>query len=89
MFEMPNPRRTVVKTEVTRLTQPPSIDAKWDKEPWTRIRPEKLTRFMGQQPAHMPLTQAKLAYDADRIYVIFRVEDRYIRAAVQEHHGPV
>jgi hypothetical protein len=33
--------------------------------------------------------QAKLAYDRDCVYVIFRVEDRYVRAVAKRHQGEV
>jgi hypothetical protein len=48
-----------------------------------------LDRHMGAPPEHRPLTQAKLAYDREALYVIFRVEDRYVLAATKERHGNV
>jgi len=44
---------------------------------------------MGERPKHRPRTQAKALYDDRYVYVIFRVEDRYVRAVAQEYHGPV
>jgi hypothetical protein len=43
---------------------------------------------MGEKPAHMPKTQVKLMYDSNALYIIFRVEDKYIRAIAQ-HQGNV
>ena len=43
---------------------------------------------MGEKPAHIPKTQAKLMYDSDALYIIFRVEDKYI-CAVARHQGNV
>ena len=67
--------------KVTRLATAPKIDARWDKPPWNGIQPELLGNYMGEKPEHMPKTQVKIAYDDAAIYVIFRVEDRYVRAA--------
>jgi hypothetical protein len=44
---------------------------------------------MGDPPEHRPRTQAKLLYDDVYVYVRFRVEDRYIIAAVADHQGRV
>jgi len=74
---------------VQRLTQPLTIDAQWDKAPWRRVEPLTLEYFMGEQPEHRPFTQAKLLYDDENVYVIFRVEDRFVRAVATETHGPV
>ena len=64
------------------------IDAAWDKPPWSGIEPLTIARVLGPEPAHRPRTQAKLAYDRDALYVIFRVEDRYVRV-VNGHQGAV
>ena len=72
-----------------RLHSPPALDADWDKEPWAAISPLLIARHMGPEPSHMPKTQAKLAYDDGSIYVIFRVEDRYVRAVAENHQDAV
>ena len=78
-----------VTCKVTRLTKPPKIDANWDKSPWKEIEPIILARHMGEKPEHFPRTQVKIAYDNDALYVIFRVDDRYVRAVTAEHQGMV
>jgi len=75
--------------EVKRTDEPIPIDADWDKPAWRDIAPLELTYYMGDKPEHMPRTQARLAYNAQAIYVIFRVEDRYVRAVAADHQGPV
>ena len=75
--------------KVPRLTRPPQIDADWDKRPWLDIRPEPVRNHMGSRPSHFPRTEVKIAYDAAAIYVIFRVEDRYVRAVAAEHQDSV
>lgn len=74
---------------VHRLAEPITIDADWNKGAWKAIQPLELTYYMGSRPEHLPRTQAKLAYDDHAIYVIFRVEDRYVRAVAANHQDPV
>lgn len=75
--------------EIQKITQPVTIDANWDKEVWKNTSALTLDLYMGDKPQHQPKTQAKLRYDDEAIYVIFRVEDQYIRAVAQEIHGKV
>jgi len=74
---------------VKRLATPIVIDADWQKPQWQAQQPLEIRHFMGEKPAHLPKTQAKVLYDDDSIYVIFRVEDRYVRAVAKEHFDPV
>ena len=66
--------------QVQKAASPVTIDADWNKEIWKGIEPIDIQLFMGEEPEHKPKTQAKLLYDDDNIYVIFRVEDQYVRA---------
>ena len=75
--------------EVKRLTVPMPIDADWEKPQWQNVEPIKITNVLGAKPRFQPNVQAKLLYNTDYIYVIFRVEDRYLRAITTENHGPV
>lgn len=75
--------------QVHRTAQPISIDGDWDKPAWQGVQPLELTYYMGEKPEHMPRTQARLAYDDKAVYVIFRVEDKYVRAVAAEHQGMV
>ena len=65
------------------------IDANWDKPQWQKIEPVTLDYQMGTVPKFVPKVQAKLMYDKENIYGIFRVEDRYVRSVVQEYNGSV
>jgi hypothetical protein len=75
--------------KVHRLTEAMNIDGNWDKPQWRNIVPLEIRNYMGEKPEFQPKTQAKLLYDDDNIYVIFRVEDQYVRAVAEEYHGPV
>ncbi len=81
-----NPPRTYA---VARLSGTLTIDANWDKPAWKAAAPLELTYYMGERPAHQPRVQAKLLYDDEALYVIFRVEDRYVRAVAKQHQDPV
>ncbi|MDD5458973.1 MAG: carbohydrate-binding family 9-like protein [Phycisphaerae bacterium] len=78
------------KTYLThKVAQPVKIDADWNKAVWRNIEPVALNNYMGDKPSHFPHTQVKLAWDQDNIYVIFRVEDRFVRAVANEYNGNV
>lgn len=77
------------KYPVIRLEESPEINAVWDKAPWTGIKSLELTHYMGDKPEHFPLVEAKIAYDNLAIYVIFRVQDKYVKAVHNEHQDPV
>lgn len=66
-----------------------SIDSNWDKAAWSNIQAEKLGYFMGEKPEHSPDTQFKVAYDDKYVYVIFKVEDQYIRAVGKGYQSSV
>ena len=60
------------------------VDASsWQKAPWNEIPSHKLNCHMGAYPLHFPDTRVKLAYDDQAIYLMFRVQDRYVRALAQ------
>lgn len=85
---MMNPEQSRIY-KVHKLTKPMDIDANWDKDQWQKSQPVDIELYMGDKPGHLPKTQAKLLYDDDNIYVIFRVEDSYVRALATEYHGNV
>jgi len=74
---------------VARIDSPAIINSVWDKEPWDRIVPLRIEHHMGDDPDHRPGVQAKIAYDDEAVYVIYRVEDQYIRCAITDYQGPV
>lgn len=74
---------------VKRLGCAMKIDADWDKPQWKGVEPVTLGCYMGDKPEHFPLTQAKVMYDDANLYVIFKVEDRYVRAVGQGYQAKV
>lgn len=75
--------------QVKRAPQPMVIDGNWDKPAWKNAPIAELTCYMGDKPAHFPKTQARVMYDDEALYVIFRVEDQYVRAVAQKHDDRV
>ncbi|MBL8849481.1 MAG: carbohydrate-binding family 9-like protein [Planctomycetaceae bacterium] len=66
-----------------------AFDARWDGKFWSDLPTLELKHFMGEKPEHFPHVEARLAYDHQAVYVIFRVEDRYVRAVAQQHQDAV
>lgn len=70
--------------------EPPRIDAVWDKPFWQKVAAlETVHVHWPVQSEHRPPTRVKLQYDAENLYVIFQVYDRYVRAAAGQTHGEV
>ena len=61
----------------------------WDIPPWQEIIPEQLTNYMGEKPGHFPKTEVKIGYGEDAVHVLFRVEDRYVRAVAEADQDSV
>ncbi|MGB8490540.1 MAG: carbohydrate-binding family 9-like protein [Bacteroidales bacterium] len=75
--------------EVTRLCGLMPIDGIWDKPAWDIVRPLELTSFMGVIPVFRPEVRAKMMYDEENLFVIFRVDDRFVRCVTTKPNGPV
>jgi hypothetical protein len=75
---------------VKKLEEKPlPINANWNKPQWEKVEPLTLKNYMGNKPEHFPKTQARVLYDDENIYVIFRVKDRFVRAVAKGCHGDV
>jgi Carbohydrate-binding family 9 len=66
-----------------------TIDGNWDKDDWKSSAILRIEHPMGDMPKFTPVVEARMAYDKDNAYVIFRVQDRYVRSVVQEYNGNV
>ncbi len=75
--------------KVTKLVKPPQIDGNWDKPPWRTIASEAIHRPMERTAGHLPKTEFKIAYEDTALCLIFRVEDRYVRAIAPQHQVAV
>jgi hypothetical protein len=75
--------------KVKSVSEPVKIDADWNKKPWNETKAERITNYMGGKPSYFPDVQFKVRYDSKNIYVIFRVEDQYVKAEAKQIHGRV
>lgn len=74
---------------VARLSEPIQMDANWDKPAWNKVEPLTFEHHMGQEPEHRPRVLAKLAWDDEAVYIIYHVDDRYVRALAKKYQDPV
>jgi hypothetical protein len=75
--------------KVARQVNPLKGYADWDASPWKAILPRRIGNYMGNQPGHFPIAEVKIAYDDMAIHVMFRVQDRFVRAVAPEDQGKV
>ncbi len=64
---------------VKKLKGPMSIDGNWNKAKWKKIKEIPISNYMGEIPAFRPVVRAKMMYDKDNLYLIYKVDDRHVR----------
>lgn len=74
---------------VKKATGTIPINGIWDKDHWSDTKEVTLTNYMGEIPKFSPVTHAKMQYDRENLYLIFRVQDQYVSSLVQDYNGPV
>lgn len=65
------------------------INGDWTKDQWKNIETIHVAKHMGGMPQFAPTVEAKMAYDDNNVYVIFRVQDRHVQSTVTQINGPV
>jgi hypothetical protein len=75
--------------KVKRLRKCIEINANWSKSEWKDIDIINVSNVLGQRPSFLPEVKAKMMYDLENIYVIYRVSDRYVRCITKDINGPV
>lgn len=78
-----------LKYSVYRFKSNMLPDADWNKEVWKNIPAITLSNTMGKIPDFLPRTEAKLMYNDEFVFGIFKVEDRYVRSVNTEINSPV
>ena len=63
--------------------------ANWEAELWQAADTLDVALYRWQDSGHHPPTQARILYDDSHLAVIFRVEDRYVRAVAENFGDPV
>ena len=61
----------------------------WDEPAWRDVPALAVDLPVGSQPSHAPRTLARLCWDELCLRVLFKVEDRYVRAVVDRYQGPI
>ena len=77
------------KYQVQRAKEQITPTGNWNSRAWAEVEAVEIKHYMGDEPQHKPKTQAKVLYDDDFVYVIFRVEDKYVRAVAKDHQQSV
>ena len=77
------------KYEVAKVKYAVKLDGKWDEGVWENVASLEVKHFMGAEPEHKPKMQAKVLYDDESVHVMFRVEDKYVRAVAENYHDAV
>ena len=67
----------------------PALDGDWDSPAWEHAQTMEIDQFRPESSDHRPITHARVLYDAERLYVMFRVEDQYVRCLTTDYQGPV
>jgi hypothetical protein len=74
---------------IHRFNDPVTIDSRWDKPLWQQMQAVDISNVMGKKPGFFPVVQAKMLYSDDSLYVIFHVQDRFVRCITKVCNGPV
>lgn len=70
---------------VRHTAAPPPLDASWDHPSWAPAETLTLQHWHERSSDHQPRTQARVLYDDAALYVMFRVDDRYVKATRTEY----
>lgn len=81
--------KNVSEYKVVKLEKSITIDADWDKAEWQKVEAIQLENFMGDVPRFRPGVKVRIMYDDKNLYVIFQVEDHFVRCVTKETNGPV
>lgn len=74
---------------VSPLDQSMPVDGSWDKPQWQDIKAAEISNYMGEIPGFRPVAKVKMMYDNENLYVIFHVQDRFVRCLTKDINGPV
>ncbi len=75
--------------DVPYVPAPPPLDGEWDSPQWAAARPLDVAHFHAASSDHRPCVQARLLHSGDALHVLFRVADRYVRAACTRYGDKV
>src|SRR5262245_55730260 len=74
---------------VRRAHVTPDLKGNWDSSAWQHADTLDVSHFRTESSNHRPVTNARLLHDGQAIYVMFRVQDSYVRSVHTAYLGPV
>ncbi len=74
---------------VRRAAAKPSLRGRWAEPAWRGVPALRITHWHPRGSRHRPRTEAKLVYDDDGLFVLFRVRDRYVVCRHAAYQSPV
>jgi len=72
---------------IRRAPAEPELEGRWDGPAWGRVPPLAIDRFHPRSSDHRPGTEARLLHGGDEFHVLFRVDDRYVRAVHTDYES--
>jgi hypothetical protein len=75
---------TVVSTDAL-----PPPDGDWNRPAWRNAHTLRITHYPWEDSGHRPRAEARLLYTGEKLAIIFRVEDRYVRAVARRFQDSV
>lgn len=75
--------------KINKINKEITIDANPNKAIWINTPSLNLENNIFEKPEHFPKTTIKALYDQSNIYILFTVEDKYIKAMATENNGQV
>lgn len=87
----PKPMNTapVVSYDVLKLESPMKPDGNWNKAQWQHSKEIEITQRMGPVTSFTPTVRAKMMYDDQFVYIIFKVQDHYVRSIANTINGRI
>ena len=67
-------------TIIPRVSSPADLPPGWTDPPWRNAPVLPIAQFRPESSDHRPQTEVKLLHDQERIYLFYRVEDRFVKA---------
>ena len=74
---------------IARAHVPTPPDADWERPEWQAAETLSISHYPWEDSGHRPRTTARLLYDDEVLAIIFRIEDRYVRAVARNFQDSV
>ena len=75
--------------KINRIDHELPVNCDWTKEEWARASTLRIDHANNWAMTFKPETTVKMCYNNKFIYLIYRVEDRFVRCLTTEVNGPV